>query len=63
MLTIVAWIAFVPATAWNALMFTYLLIDLMGKGQINWKLWRNWRDLIISLVLMFVPGVYLFGWV
>lgn len=63
MLTIVAWLVFIPATAWNALMFTYVMVDLMGKGQTNWRLWRNWRDLIISLVLMFLPGVYLFGWV
>jgi hypothetical protein len=62
MLTIVAWIVFVPAVVWNALFFGYALIDLMGKGQTNWRLRRNWRDLAISLAIMFIPGVYLFGW-
>jgi hypothetical protein len=31
------------------------------KPGVNWSNKRNFRDLILSLMVLFIPGVYLFG--
>lgn len=63
MLTILSWVIFVPAFFWNVALVYVVWSDLMAsKGRLGWKNKRNWRDLVLSLVILFVPGVYLFGW-
>jgi hypothetical protein len=63
MITIFAWLVFIPALIWNVLLFAIAFGDLMSlKGKIAWTKLRNIRDLVISLALLFIPGVYLFGW-
>jgi hypothetical protein len=61
MLTVLAWLTFVPAVAWNFLLFIIVFAEIMGNGQLNWSA-RNVRDLILSLAVLLIPGVYLFGW-
>ena len=60
MLTILAWLTFIPAICWNFLFFIIVFEDIMGKGQLKWTR-RNVRDLILSLAVLLIPGVYLFG--
>lgn len=63
MLTILAWLVFVPAVVWNFTLFCVTFSDLMSDNpKIEWKRMKNLRDLILSLLVLFVPGVYLFGW-
>ena len=63
MLTILSWIVFLPAVGWNIALLCVAFGDLMSDtAKIAWTNKRNLRDLAISLVLLFVPGVYLFGW-
>jgi hypothetical protein len=63
MLTILAWLVFVPAVAWNIIFFYVAFEALMSSNsEIEWTNKRNLRDLTISLIILFVPGVYLFGW-
>jgi hypothetical protein len=63
MLSILAWIVFVPALIWNTTIFIVAFGDLMSpKAKIEWTSARNIRDLALSLTILFIPGVYLFGW-
>jgi hypothetical protein len=63
MLSILAWIVFVPALVWNITIFIVAFGDLMSsKAKIEWTSARNIRDLALSLAILFIPGVYLFGW-
>lgn len=63
MLTIVSWMVFVPAVVWNVLIFCVAFGDIMGSSKVKWwSIKRNWRDLALSLAVLFIPGVYLFGW-
>lgn len=63
MLTILSWIIFVPALFWNVILLCVVWSDLMSSsGRLDWKNKRNIIDLIISLTVLFLPGVYLFGW-
>jgi hypothetical protein len=66
MLTILAWMAFIPAVIWNMAMliiaFTDIVGDITGDRKLHWANWRNIRDLVLSLAVLFIPGVYLFGW-
>jgi hypothetical protein len=63
MLSILAWIVFVPALIWNFIIFIVAFGDLMSpKAKIEWTSARNIRDLALSLTILFIPGVYLFGW-
>ena len=61
MLTIFAWMVFVPAVIWNVTILTIVFTDVIGDRKVEWNR-RNIRDLTLSLVVLFVPGVYLFGW-
>lgn len=60
MITIIAWIIFAFATVWNILYFGMALGDIMKNQKTNWK--RESVAIAMSLMLWFVPGVYLFGW-
>ena len=63
MLTILAWLVFVPAVGWNILIFGVAFGALMSPNpEIEWTNKRNLRDLAISVLILVVPGVYLFGW-
>lgn len=61
MLTILAWIVFVPAIIWNITLLIIAFSDIMGDQKIHWFNRRNMRDVTISLLILFVPGIYLFG--
>jgi hypothetical protein len=62
MLTIVAWIVFVPALIWNAVFFGIAFTDFMNGNTLQFKYVKNYLQAVVSLVILFVPGVYLFGW-
>lgn len=59
MLTIIAWLVFVPALGWNVLFFLIAFGQLVKRKGL---LVRNLIDALVSLALLLVPGVYLFGW-
>jgi hypothetical protein len=61
MLTIIAWIVFIPAIIWNIILFSIAFGDTMGDQKIHWLTRRNMRDITISLLMLFIPGIYLFG--
>jgi hypothetical protein len=61
MLTILAWMVFIPAVVWNMTLFMVAISDIFGQNRVHWFTKRNMRDLALSLVILFVPGVYLFG--
>jgi hypothetical protein len=62
MLTILAWMVFIPAVIWNMTILIIAFTDIVGDRKLNWATWRNIRDLVLSLAILFIPGVYLFGW-
>jgi len=57
MLTVIAWMVFIPAVIWNTVFFGYAVLS----SKPDWKMKQNWRDAAISLTVLMVPGVYLFG--
>lgn len=59
MLTIIAWIVFVYASIWNMLFWSIGINELIRKSRIDWK--RTRVEMIISLAIWIIPGVYLFG--
>ena len=61
MLTIMAWIVFIPGVVWNFFFFAVAFGDILGDRKFSWVDSRNVRDLILSLAILFIPGVYLFG--
>jgi len=63
MLTILAYIVFIPALVWNVVLFWGVVFGmLVEEKEYHWINFRNFRDAIISLALLLIPGVYLFGW-
>lgn len=62
MLTLLAWMVFIPAFVWNMVLLPIVFGDIIGKRDIDWATYRNLRDLVLSLAALFIPGVYLFGW-
>ena len=62
MLTIVAWVMFVPALIWNVVLFGVVFTDVINGNTAQFKYMRNYQQAALSLVILFVPGVYLFGW-
>lgn len=63
MFTILAWIVFLPALVWNVIIMSIAFSDLMSDTRaVNWKQKKNLMQLAVSLAVLFVPGVYLFGW-
>lgn len=61
MLTILSWIVFIPAVVWNVTLFFIAFSDIMSDQKIKWANKRNLRDLAISLAVLLIPGIYLFG--
>lgn len=62
MLTIVAWVVFIPALIWNLVFFGIVFVDFMNGNTAQFKYVKNYLQTAVSLVMLFVPGVYLFGW-
>lgn len=62
MFTILAWMVFIPALIWNIVLFGVILDGTVKNGIVDWKNIHNWYQLALSIVFLFVPGVYLFGW-
>lgn len=62
MLTIVAWIVFLPAAAWNVVFFGVVFADIINADWKYFKYTKNYVQAAASLAILFVPGVYLFGW-
>ena len=60
MITIVAWIVFIFATIWNMLYWAVAVGEIVQAGKTNWR--RESVAMLITLMIWFVPGVYLFGW-
>lgn len=59
MLTIIAWIVFVFASIWNVLFWSIGISEIIRKSHIDWE--RTRVEMIISLAIWIIPGVYLFG--
>ena len=63
MLTILAWAVFVPATIWNILLWTVgMWFTFVDPRSDTVDVKRSLVEVIISLAIWFIPGVYLFGW-
>jgi predicted branched-subunit amino acid permease len=62
MLTILAYIVFIPALIWNVVFWGVAFGMLVEEKGYSWANFRNFRDTILSLALLLIPGVYLFGW-
>lgn len=62
MLTIIAWVVFVPALAMNILFLLCLGAELLKPREQKIPISiEDIRFLVMFFVLMIVPGVYLFG--
>ena len=61
MLTVIAWMVFVPAVIWNLIFFAVAMVTVFESKEYNWLNRRNIRDSAISLAAMILPGIYLFG--
>jgi len=62
MLTVFAWMIFIPAVVWNVTILCVAFADLMSdKRSVDWANKRNFLDLALSLAVLFIPGFYLFG--
>ena len=62
MLTILAWMVFIPAVVWNVTFWVIGFAIVIESKTGKWANLRNLRDAILSLALLLIPGVYLFGW-
>jgi hypothetical protein len=62
MLTIIAWIVFVPAVFWNIIFFGVVFWNFMDRRYDTFRRLENYVQMVVSLLLLFVPGIYLFGW-
>jgi hypothetical protein len=61
MLTVFAWMVFIPAVIWNFVFFAIAFGEILGDRKFYWANKRNARDALLSLAVLFIPGVYLFG--
>ncbi len=59
MLTIIAWIVFVSASFWNIFFWAVGALQMVEGNAIDWK--RTRVEIVISLAIWIIPGVYLFG--
>lgn len=62
MLTILAWMVFIPAVAWNVTFWAIGFATVIESEKGEWVNLRNLRDAMLSLALLLIPGVYL-AWV
>ena len=60
MLTLFAWIVFIPAFGWFITITLIFLSDVIS-GDFHYFNSRNIRDLAFSVLMVMIPGVYLFG--
>jgi hypothetical protein len=60
MLELLAWCVFIPATVWNIVI--WLVIVYKAANAYPFAVKEDIITVIISLVVWFVPGVYLLGW-
>ena len=63
MLTILAWMVFLPAAFWNVIFWCVAFSVFIESKTGDWANRRNLRDAVLSVALLLIPGVYLFGWV
>lgn len=67
MLTILAWLVFIPAAFWNVIFwcvaFATVIESKPDETRCELSTRRNLRDAVLSASLLLIPGVYLFGWV
>lgn len=59
MLTIIAWIVFIFASFWNVFFWAVGAMEMVQRNPIDWD--RTRVEMIISLAIWIIPGVYLFG--
>lgn len=59
MLTIIAWTVFIFASFWNIFFWAVAAIEMVQRNPIDWDHARV--EMIISLAIWIIPGVYLFG--
>lgn len=59
MLTFVAWIVFICGTFLNVIYWAVAFGAMMDGTKTNWN--REIVGMLMSLVLWFVPGIFLFG--
>lgn len=59
MLTIIAWIVFVFASFWNIFFWVVGAMEMVNRNRVDWD--RTRVEMIISLAIWIIPGVYLFG--
>jgi hypothetical protein len=59
MLTILAWIVFIGMTIWNVAFWSVFFVNVRSLPA-NKK--RMTVEILLTLTLWFIPGVYLFGW-
>jgi hypothetical protein len=62
MLSIVAHVVFWPALIWNVAFWIAAFLQTMKGSSLPFEIkMRNAKDGILSLVVLFIPGLYLFG--
>lgn len=61
MLTILAWMTFIPAAVWNVVFFSIAFSETLTTGISVWKINKNILHAIASLAVFIIPGIYLFG--
>ena len=61
MLTIFAWMIFVPAFIWNIALLSIAFNSLVIERDFKSNIKINVLQLLVSLAILFIPGVYLFG--
>jgi hypothetical protein len=58
MLTILSHLIFWPALIWNV----FLFITVIASGGISrHNMWSDIKAIAVSLAILLIPGVYLFG--
>ena len=61
MLTILAYIVFVPALVWNVVLWGVTIDTAVKDKHYHWVNRRNFLDFIVSLAALLIPGVYLWN--
>jgi len=61
MLTILAIIVFIPALVWNVVLWGVAFDSIVKDKEYDWINFRNFRDTILSLAVLLIPGVYLWN--
>lgn len=59
MLTIISWVVFILASFWNIFFWAVGALEIVNGAPIDWC--RTRVEMVISLAIWIIPGVYLFG--